>query len=150
MRQVSEELHFKNYKINVGDMVWACPPVTHRMEKLFPNPEQFDPNRYTKERAEDKNLMAYQPFGGGKHKCTGNAFALFQIKAIFCQLLRQYDFSLIDEPNTYVDDYGEMIVQPKSPCNIRYKKRSKDSFTSQFGRFGESKNDTETACPVQH
>lgn len=150
MRQVSEELHFKNYKINVGDMVWACPPVTHRMPHLFPNPEQFDPSRYTKENAQDKNLMAYQPFGGGKHKCTGNAFALFQIKAIFCQLLREYDFSLVDDINLYVDDYGEMIVQPKSPCNIRYKKRSKASFSSQYGRFGLAEKKNENACPVAH
>ncbi len=124
MRQVAEELQFKNYRIQVGDMVWACPPVTHRMAHLFENPLQFDPERFSKERAEDKNLMAYQPFGGGKHKCTGNAFALFQIKAIFSELLRKYDFEFVDAPEAYVDDYGEMIVQPKSPCRIRYKKRA--------------------------
>ena len=86
MRQVSEEIVFKNYRIQVGDMVWASPPVTHRMSNLFKEPLKFDPDRFSKERAEDKNLMAYQPFGGGKHKCTGNAFALFQIKAIFSEL----------------------------------------------------------------
>ena len=86
MRQVAEPLVYKNYRINVGDMVWAAPPVTHRMSHLFPNPEVFDPDRYNGDRAEDKNLMAYQPFGGGKHKCSGNAFAMFQIKAIFSVL----------------------------------------------------------------
>ncbi|HVL01091.1 MAG TPA: cytochrome P450, partial [Dongiaceae bacterium] len=35
MRQVSEPLVYKNFRINVGDMVWAAPPVTHRMSHLF-------------------------------------------------------------------------------------------------------------------
>src|SRR3990167_5849519 len=132
MRQVAEPLVFKNYRINVGDMVWAAPPVTHRMSHLFANPEVFDPDRYGPERCEDKNLMAYQPFGGGKHKCSGNAFAMFQIKAIFSVLLRRYDFELVDPPADYVDDYGEMIVQPKSPCRVRYKRRDPASFGSRL------------------
>lgn len=123
MRQVSEELQFKNYRIREGDMVWASPPVTHRMSHLFSNPEIFDPDRFSAERGEDKNLMAYQPFGGGKHKCSGNAFAMFQIKAIFSILLRRYEFELVEPPENYVDDYTEMIVQPKSPCLVRYKER---------------------------
>ena len=146
MRKVMEPLTFKNYRINVGDLVWASPPVTHRMAPLFPNPEAFDPDRYNDDRAEDKNLMAWQPFGGGKHKCSGNAFAMFQIKAIFSVLLRKYDFELVDPPDTYVDDYGEMIVQPKSPCRVRYRKRPESSFLSRTGTIGLQK--PQGGCPV--
>ncbi|MEZ5509783.1 MAG: cytochrome P450 [Gammaproteobacteria bacterium] len=147
MRQVAEPLVYKHYRINVGDMVWAAPPVTHRMSHLFPNPEVFDPDRYNDERAEDKNLMAYQPFGGGKHKCSGNAFAMFQIKAIFAVLLRKYDFELVDPPAAYVDDYGEMIVQPKSPCRVRYRRRPASSFHSSFGSAGAPAS-AASGCPV--
>ena len=144
MRQVSQDLHFKNYTIKAGDMVWASPPVTHRMSKLFTNPEVFDPDRFSPERCEDKNLMAYQPFGGGKHKCSGNAFAMFQIKAIFAILLRRYDFELVDSPDKYVDNYSEMIVQPKSPCRIRYRRRDPASFSS---RLGKSADASAEGCP---
>ena len=147
MRQVAEDLDFKTHQIKKGDMVWASPPVTHRMEHLFSNPEVFDPDRYTPGRDEDKNLMAYQPFGGGKHKCSGNAFAMFQIKAIYSILLRKYTFEFIDSPDTYVDDYGEMIVQPKSPCRIRYKRRTTDSFTSKHGTAGEQQ-EAPSQCPA--
>ena len=123
MRKVSQDLHIKNYTIKAGDMVWASPPVTHRMQHLFAEPQKFDPERFSAERKEDKNLMAYQPFGGGRHKCSGNAFAMFQIKAIFAVLLRRYDFELMAPPQTYVDDYTQMIVQPKSPCKVRYRAR---------------------------
>ena len=145
MRQVSKDLHFKNYTISAGDMVWAVPPVTHRMDKLFPNPEIFDPGRYSAERREDKNLMAYQPFGGGKHKCSGNAFALFQIKAIFAILLRRYEFELVDSPDAYQDDYKAMIVQPKAPCRVRYKRRDPASFSSKYGKSEEA---NARQCPM--
>jgi len=147
MRKVTEPLRYKHFSINVGDMVWAAPPVTHRMNHLFPNPEVFDPERYLPDRAEDKNLMAYQPFGGGRHKCSGNAFAMFQIKAIFSVLLRKYDFELIDPPERYQDDYGEMIVQPGSPCRIRFRARRAESFASKYGSMGQPLHKISTACP---
>lgn len=123
MRKVTQDLRFRGFTIRAGDMVWASPPVTHRMPSLFENPEAFDPDRFGPERREDRNLMAYQPFGGGKHKCSGNAFAMFQIKAIFAVLLRRYEFALMDAPETYVDNYAEMIVQPRTPCRVRYRRR---------------------------
>jgi sterol 14-demethylase len=124
MRKVVEELQFAEYTIKAGDMVWASPPVTHRMASLFECPHAFDPSRFSAERREDKNAMAYQPFGGGKHRCLGSAFAMFQIKAIFAVLLRRYEFELVDPPDSYVDNYSEMIVQPRTPSRVRYRRRS--------------------------
>lgn len=149
MRQVTEDLQFKDFTIRAGDMVWASPPVTHRMKHLFDNPEAFDPDRYDQSRAQDKNLMAYQPFGGGKHKCSGNAFAMFQIKAIFAVLLRRYDFELVDPPETYVDDYGEMIVQPKSPCRIRYRLRDLSHLGMAQGN-DQAPDSTSSGCPMHN
>lgn len=153
MRQVKEDLEYKGYTIKAGDMVWTAPPVTHRMSHLFPNPQAFDPDRYAPDRKEDDNLMAYQPFGGGKHKCSGNAFAMFQIKAIFAVLLRRYDFELVDAPETYEDNYADMIVQPKTPCRVRYKRRDPSSFPSEYGTAGAPEAADEEAaaaagCPV--
>ncbi len=123
MRKVVHDFQVKGFTIRAGDLVCASPPVTHRIPELFPNPEVFDPDRYLPDRGEDKNLNAWQPFGGGRHKCSGNAFALFQIKAIFAVLLKRYSFELVDAPHSYVDNYHSTIVQPKAPCNVRYRLR---------------------------
>jgi sterol 14-demethylase len=123
MRKVMQDLKVKDITIQAGKFVCAAPSVTHRIAELFPDPERFDPDRYLPERGEDKNLFGWQAFGGGKHKCSGNAFALFQIKAIFCVLLRRFEFELVDAPETYRDDYKKMVVEPASPCRIRYRIR---------------------------
>lgn len=123
MRKVMQDFTVGDYTIKAGKFVCAAPAVTHRIASLFADPERFDPDRYSPERAEDKNLYAWQAFGGGRHKCSGNAFALFQIKAIFCILLRRYEFELVGAPEYYRDDYTKMVVEPASPCRVRYRRR---------------------------
>ncbi len=152
MRQVSQPLTVQGIDLNPGDMIWASPPVTHRMGKHFANPYVFDPSRFDDPRNEDKNLMAYQPFGGGKHRCSGSAFAQFQIKAIMASLLREFEFELCEPAENYVDNYAEMIVQPKSPCRIRYRRRDKSTIPTQYGRVGAPKDVARAAaaagCPA--
>ncbi|HYE34104.1 cytochrome P450 [Methylocaldum sp.] len=123
MRKVMQDFHVKDYLIEAGKFVCAAPSVTHRIAELFPEPERFDPDRYTPDREEDKNLFGWQAFGGGRHKCSGNAFALFQIKAIFSVLLRRYEFELVNPAESYRDDYRKMVVEPGSPCPVRYRRR---------------------------
>jgi sterol 14-demethylase len=123
IRKVMKDFQVKDYVIKAGKFVCAAPAVTHRIPELFPDPERFDPDRYTPERAEDKNLYGWQAFGGGRHKCSGNAFAMLQLKAIFSLLLRRYEFELVNPPEAYRDDYRKMVVEPGSPCPIRYRRR---------------------------
>lgn len=130
MRKVMKDFKVGDYLIESGKFVCAAPSVTHRIPELFPNPELFDPERYNPERSEDKNQYGWQAFGGGRHKCSGNAFAMFQIKAIFCFLLKNYEFELVNPPEYYRDDYKKMVVEPASPCPIRYRRRKNQNLAS--------------------
>jgi sterol 14-demethylase len=138
MRKVLQDFLVGDYLIEAGKFVCAAPSVTHRIPELFPDPEVFDPDRYTPERAEDRDLYAWQAFGGGRHKCSGNAFAMFQIKAIISVLLRRFDFELVDPPQAYRDDYRKMVVEPSSPCRIRYRERRPASAAGRSSVSGEA------------
>ena len=124
IRKVMKDFHFKDYTVKAGKYVCASPRVSHRISEVFPEPEKFDPDRYLEDRQEDAQPFSWIAFGGGKHKCTGNAFAMLQLKAIFSILLRRYTFELIDEKDYYQDDFTQMVVQPRSPCRVRYIKRT--------------------------
>jgi sterol 14-demethylase len=124
IRKVMQDFQFKDYTVKAGKYVCASPRVSHRIADVFPDPEKFDPDRYSETRQEDAVPFSWIAFGGGKHKCSGNAFAMLQLKAIFSILLRRYTFELIDDKDTYQDDFTQMVVQPLSPCRVRYKKRS--------------------------
>ncbi|WP_262964217.1 cytochrome P450 [Methylobacter psychrophilus] len=124
IRKVMQDFHFKGYTVKAGKYVCASPRVSHRIAEVFPDPEKFDPERYSEARQEDARPFSWIAFGGGKHKCTGNAFAMLQLKAIFSILLRRYTFELVDDKDNYQDDFTQMVVQPLSPCRIRYIKRT--------------------------
>jgi sterol 14-demethylase len=48
---------------------------------------------------------------------------MMQQKAIFSVVLRRYEFALVAEPASYVDNYAAMVVRPRQPFRVRYRKR---------------------------
>jgi sterol 14-demethylase len=98
--------------------------VSNRIAEDFPEPERFDPGRYIDPRQEDlQNRWTWIPFGAGKHRCVGNAFAMMQMKAIFSVLLRDFEFSPAQELDSYADDYSKMVIQLQRPCRVTYRRR---------------------------
>lgn len=69
----------------------------HHDEKYFPNPEQFDPDRFSEENKNKINRDAYIPFGVGPRNCVGSRFALMEMKAIFYALLLEFNFEPTEE-----------------------------------------------------
>jgi sterol 14alpha-demethylase len=124
IRQLKQDLYYKNYVVKAGNYVCTSPHVSHFLPELFSNPHQFDPDRYNNERQEDATPFSWIPFGGGKHKCSGSGFAMLQMKVIVSILLYRYQFELVDAPESYQDDFKQMVVKPKSPCRLRYTKRT--------------------------
>ena len=123
MRKVMYDYHYKGWTIPAGKLVGVSPAVSNRMPECFPEPDRFDPSRYEKGREEDRQLFAWIPFGGGRHRCVGSAFAMMQLKAIFSGLLMNFEFELSQPPETYQNDHSKMVVQIAKPCRVRYRRR---------------------------
>ena len=125
MRQVAQEIELAGHVIPPGTIVASSPRVSNRLAEDFPDPESFDPGRYLDGRQEDlQNRWTWIPFGAGKHRCVGNAFAMMQIKAIFSVLLRDFEFELVQPSESYRDDYSKMVIQLQRPCRARYRRRA--------------------------
>jgi sterol 14-demethylase len=123
MRKVMFDFHYKGWTIPAGKLVGVSPAVSNRMPECFPDPNRYDPSRYEAGREEDKQLFAWIPFGAGHHRCVGSAFAMMQLKAIFSDLLRHYEFELMQPHDSYRNDHSKMVVQLQQPCRARYRKR---------------------------
>ncbi|MDF1604137.1 cytochrome P450 [Nocardioides sp. YIM 152315] len=128
MRVVAEEIELAGHTIPVGTVVAASPRVSNRIGSDFPRPDAFDPGRYLDPRQEDlQNRWTWIPFGAGKHRCVGNAFAMMQMKAIFSVILRDYEFEMAQPPEEYRDDVSKMVIQLQQPCRVRYRRRTGSS-----------------------
>ena len=82
------------YAIGRGDRLWISPFVMHRRPQFFPDPERFDPDRWTPERERALPKFAYMPFGGGPRVCIGNGFALMEAHLIVAAVARRYRLRL--------------------------------------------------------
>lgn len=88
-RYALEEFEFQGYTIPAHTPVVVSSLFTHYMPEYWSNPHQFDPTRFSPERAEDKkDFFQYIPFGGGAHKCLGLHFAQVQSKIFLFHLLK--------------------------------------------------------------
>lgn len=120
LRVAKVPVEVRGHTIPPGTMVAASPSVSNRDPQAFDDPETFDPSRYLEPREDDvANPWSWIPFGAGRHRCVGAAFAMMQLKAIFYVLLRGYRFELTQPPESYVNDHSKMVVQLQQPCGAR-------------------------------
>jgi sterol 14-demethylase len=117
-RRVMRDWHYKDYVVEAGKNIMICPHVSHKLPEHFPDPERFDPRREG-----PAHKFAEIPFGGGRHKCIGNAFAILQVKAILSTLLHRYDFDLAAPPQSYGEIMPALILRPTDPCLLNYRRR---------------------------
>ena len=121
LRAALQDCEILGYQVKKGNWVAVSPMVAHRDASVFENPLEFDPDRYRAPREEDRRPFTYISFGGGRHKCLGNAFAILQIKTIIAVLLNRYDFQLLGD--AIETDFQGLVLGPKPPIRIRYRKR---------------------------
>jgi len=144
VRVAQKDFHYKDYFIPAGSWVLTSPTVSHMIPEIFAEPERFDPDRFAPPRSEDKQDFAFIAFGGGRHKCLGNAFAILQIKAILAMLLGQYDFELGGDE--VASDFHGLVIGPKEPCRVRYRRRQDASVTiATASELVRTANDLENA-----
>lgn len=86
-RQAVRDFTFKGYHIPAGTRVGVNALYTHRMPEFWPEPEKFDPLRFTDEEVRKRHKFAWVPYGGGAHMCLGLHFAYMQAKCFFYHLL---------------------------------------------------------------
>ncbi len=124
LRVAQGDFDVAGYRIAKGDYVGATPAISNRIPEDFPEPDGFRPERYAEPRQEDLvNRWTWIPFGAGRHRCVGAAFAMLQLKAIFSVLLRDFDFELVQPSESYRNDHSKMVVQLAQPCVVRYRRR---------------------------
>jgi cytochrome P450 len=93
-RRAVREAEFGGYRIPAGARVSVNPLFTHHMPEVWPEPETFDPLRFTEENARGRHKYAFVPYGGGAHMCLGLHFAYQQAKCFAYHLLSAAEASV--------------------------------------------------------
>jgi cytochrome P450 len=85
--------------------------VTHRDPRFFPDPLQFDPERFSPEGKARRGKFTYFPFGAGARQCIGEAFAWMEGVLILATLSQKFDLRLA--PGARVEPQPLITLRPK-------------------------------------
>ena len=102
-RMANEDDVVAGYAIPRGAYVLLAPWFTHRHKSFWPDPERFDPARFTDGAAAARHRYAYFPFAGGRHQCIGMHFSMLEGVQILAQLAQQFDLHLSPGENIKPD-----------------------------------------------
>ncbi len=94
-RRAIENFDFGGYTVPAGAYVNYCSWASHRLPEVFPEPEAFIPERFTRERKAALPRGAYVPFGGGSRICIGKRFGQTEVKLVATMLLQRMRFELL-------------------------------------------------------
>jgi cytochrome P450 len=88
---------FRKREVPVGSQIVLSPWHLHRHQRLWDDPDSFDPARFATENGKECLRHAYMPFSAGQRVCTGAGFAMVEGTLLLAQLVRAYRFDLVDE-----------------------------------------------------
>ncbi|XP_003739531.2 cytochrome P450 3A9 [Galendromus occidentalis] len=121
-RATIRDYEYKGIKIPAGVDVLFPAFHIHRDPKNFPEPEKFDPERFSPDRKNQTPSLAYLPFGAGKRSCIGNRFALMQMKQLIARIVLKYDFHLVAEKHRgplKLTDRAFVLIVPGEGIHVK-------------------------------
>ncbi|TMD48379.1 MAG: cytochrome P450 [Chloroflexi bacterium] len=122
-RQALREVEIDGYRVPKGYVVLLAPYTLHRREDAFPEPETFDPERFTPEREKHLPRYAYLPFGAGPRICLGMYFAMMEGHLLLATLAQRISFALVPGQTIEPDSVHHVALRPAGAVHVTVKKR---------------------------
>ncbi|XP_004454004.1 cytochrome P450 3A12-like isoform X1 [Dasypus novemcinctus] len=98
--------------------------VIHRDPEIWPEPEKFRPERFSKENKESIDPYTYMPFGAGPRNCIGMRFALINIKLAVTSLLQHFSFKPCKETQIPLKFSHQGLLMPTKPIVLKVELRA--------------------------
>ncbi|MFT6088467.1 cytochrome P450 [Sulfitobacter sp.] len=95
VREATCPEQFRGRDVKAGAQIVISPWHLHRQERLWDNPDGFDPGRWQTENGQKCQREAYLPFSAGPRVCPGAGFAMIEGPLILSRLLRDYRIEAI-------------------------------------------------------
>jgi cytochrome P450 len=92
-RELKKAMTIAGRELPEGVTIAPCIYLVHRRHELWPNPAQFNPDRFLESR---QTPYTFLPFGGGPRRCLGAAFASYQMKIVIAEILSRVELKAVE------------------------------------------------------
>jgi cytochrome P450 len=120
-REVKTPCRVAGLDLTPRTQLWVAQWVVHRDPRWYPNPEAFDPARWTGDLDRRIPKFAYFPFGGGPRVCIGNAFAMMEAVLLLVTMVQKARFRA--ESLGPIALAPSVTLRPRGPVPMRIETR---------------------------
>lgn len=120
-RATGSDLAIGGYRIRRGTTIFLSPYLTHRDPRWYPDPERFDPDRWTPEAKAARPKFAYFPFGAGPRVCIGEQFAWTEAILVLATLAQRWRARMAS--SEAVVPHPLIVLRPKTGIPMRVTRR---------------------------
>jgi len=121
-RQAYETDELREHRVVPNAVVTISPYLTHRHPEYWPDPERFNPERFSPKASAGRPEYAYFPFGGGPRRCIGNQFAMMEAALILAMTAQR--FRLVAAPGHPVEKDPILTLRPKPGVFMHLQRRT--------------------------
>ena len=121
-RVVVEDATIGGYRLPRKTAILVSPYALHRQPHLFPDPERFDPDRFSPEAEAARPRLAWMPFGVGPRVCIGAQFAALEAQLLLAQIAQRFDLEPVDREPVALD--FQSVLRPARPVRLRVRRVS--------------------------
>ncbi|HBW56384.1 MAG TPA: cytochrome P450 [Oscillatoriales bacterium UBA8482] len=118
-RSNKESVDLMGYQLPPKTPVVGCIYLTHRREDLYPQAEQFKPERFLERKFSPYEFL---PFGGGSRLCIGMALAQYEMKLVLATILLNYQLNLLEKQSVKAVRRG-VTLAPKGGIKMQLLKQ---------------------------
>ncbi|XP_017737195.1 PREDICTED: cytochrome P450 4B1 isoform X2 [Rhinopithecus bieti] len=119
-RQLSKPVTFVDGRsLPAGSLISMHIYALHRNSAVWPDPEVFDPLRFSIENASKRHPFAFMPFSAGPRNCIGQQFAMSEMKVVTAMCLLHFEFSL--DPSRLPIKMLQLVLRSKNGIHLHLK-----------------------------
>lgn len=121
-RQATDDVTVGNIKIPKGMIINIPVGAIHMDPEYWPEPEKFDPERFTAEAKANRDPFVFMPFGAGPRNCVGMRLALLELHISIVRILQKY--RPVKSPKTKVPVQVSKLGNNPLELYLKFEKRT--------------------------
>lgn len=118
-REALVDVEIGGYRIPAGKNVAMSPLAMHNDPRWYPNPDEYDPDRWTDEFKQQLPRFAYFPFSGGPRLCIGQQFALLEATIVLVMFMQHGHWQI--DRNHKIVTQPSITMRPKNGIRMLVK-----------------------------
>ena len=121
VREAAQPETFRSRTVPQGAQVVLSPWHLHRQNRLWDNPDGFDPARWQTENGKSCQRTAFIPFSAGPRVCTGAGFAM--VEGVLLTALLARHFRVEPVPDRIPRPVAHLTVRAADGIWLRFRRR---------------------------